>query len=71
MKEVSAMKQTYNQQEKDTILNRYLCGETIMAIHKDTDISRRTLYRWIQIYNKSKKSKTLNISDYAKLKHHC
>lgn len=65
------MKRSYNQQEKDTVLNRYFCGETIMKIHRDTGISRTTLYSWIHTYNKSKNSKILNIADYVKLKQHC
>lgn len=65
------MKLRYTQQEKDIVLNRYICGETIMSLHKSTDISRTTLYNWIQTYNKSKTSKVLNVSDYAKLKRHC
>ena len=65
------MKQAYNQQEKDIILNRYLCDETDMEIYKNTEISRTTLYSWIHAYNQSKKSKILNIADYKKLKQHC
>ena len=63
------MKKAYSAAEKETVVNRYIGGESVMAIHKDTGISRQTIYRWIEnaqqrMYNK----KGINLRDVHFLK---
>ena len=64
------MKKFYTKEKKDSIVNMYLCGESIISIHNQTGISRTTLYSWINAYKVNQK-KPLNIADYNKLKMHC
>ncbi len=42
------MKKAYSASEKESVVNRYIGGESVLAIHKDTGISRQTIYRWIE-----------------------
>ena len=58
------MKKSYSAAEKEAVVNRYIGGESVLAIHKDTGISRQTIYRWIEdvqhrVYNK----KGINLRD--------
>lgn len=64
------MKQVYNQEIRKDVINMYLCGDSIMSIHRNTGISRTTLYAWINSYHSSRK-KLINMADYNKLKMHC
>ena len=64
------MKQIYTNEKRNDVVKMYQSGESIMSIHKNTGISRTTLYDWIKDYN-SEKDKPLNMSDYNKLKLHC
>ncbi|MBP3360040.1 MAG: helix-turn-helix domain-containing protein [Clostridia bacterium] len=45
------MKQAYNQENRENVINMYLCGNSITSIHNSTGISRTTLYDWINTYN--------------------
>lgn len=64
------MKHVYKQEVRENAINMYLYGDSIMSIHRNTGISRTTLYAWINAYNSSKK-KPINMADYNKLKMHC
>jgi transposase InsO family protein/transposase-like protein len=66
------MNKHYTQDEKELILNQYLCGDTITDIHRRSGISRSTLHNWINAYNEnSNVRKPINMGDYNKLKSHC
>ena len=66
------MRKNYSNSEKQQIINRYLCGETISSISNSTGIARSTLYNWIIDYNENTKNKKiLDMGDYNKLKMHC
>ena len=44
---------SYPQKEKVAVVNRYLNGETISSIARETGISRSTIYTWIKERNKA------------------
>ncbi len=43
----------YNEEFKRNVVNRYIAGDSATTIHKDTGVSRSTIYEWI---NSSKES---------------
>lgn len=45
------MRRNYTSQEKEMVVKRFLCGETVTAISKSTDISRSTIYAWTKAYD--------------------
>lgn len=64
------MKQIYTQEKRDSVINMYLCRESVLSIHNSTVICRTTLYNWIKNYKPDKK-KSFNMADYNKLKMYC
>ncbi len=50
------MKKNYTEEQKLNILNRCRNGERILLIAKETNISRSTIYRWLDYINNPKKS---------------
>ena len=61
---------TPDDEKRNDVVKMYQSGESIMSIHKNTGISRTTIYDWIGKHNANKK-KPLNMSDYHKLEFHC
>lgn len=55
-------------QEKLTIVERYLCGEKVESIRKDTSYPRSTIYDWIRQYKTGLQNHQINIKDYKLLK---
>ena len=53
------MRKHYTDEEKTEIINRYLYGETNIALSKLYNISRSTIYNWINIIVKIPKEVTL------------
>lgn len=47
------MNTKFTQQEKQTLINRYLSGESVKFITTDTGIARSTLYSWIKAYKEN------------------
>lgn len=47
------MNTKFIQQEKQTLINRYLSGESVKFITTDTGIARSTLYSWIKAYKEN------------------
>ena len=45
------MRRNYTSQEKEMVVKRFLCGETVTAISKSTDISRSTIYALTKAYD--------------------
>ncbi len=45
------MKQRFNEKERQYFVNRYLKGESVLKICKETNISRSTIYDWIKEHN--------------------
>lgn len=43
----------YNEEFKRNVVSRYIAGDSVPTIHKDTGVSRSTIYEWI---NSSKDS---------------
>ena len=41
---------TYTQEEKQTIIDRYMSGEPSASILADTGIPKSTLYGWLRTY---------------------
>ena len=63
------MKKAYSATEKESVVNRYIGGESVLAIHNDTGISRQTIYRWIEDAQQKKYNKKgINLRDVHFLK---
>lgn len=54
--------------EKQKIVERYLCGERIESICKDTCYPRSTIYDWIRKYKSGLQNHQVNLKDYQTLK---
>lgn len=54
--------------EKQKIVERYLCGEKIESICKDTCYPRSTIYDWIRKYKSGLQNHQVNLKDYQTLK---
>ena len=66
------MRRNYTSKEKEMVVKRFLCGETVTAISKSTDIARSTIYAWTKAYDDcNKKKNPVNIRDYKTLLQRC
>lgn len=54
--------------EKQKVVERYLCGEKVENICKDTGYPRSTVYDWIRQYKCGLQNHQVNIKDYKILK---
>lgn len=63
------MRQKYTQMQKDDVIKCYLSGEKVMSIHNRTNISRSTIYTWINEYyhNHKVKEHAINLKDFNDL----
>lgn len=62
------MNKRINEKEKQKIVERYLCGEKIESICKDTCYPRSTIYDWIRKYKSGLQNHQVNLKDYQTLK---
>lgn len=62
------MNKRINVKEKQKIVERYLCGEKIESICKDTCYPRSTIYDWIRKYKSGLQNHQVNLKDYQTLK---
>lgn len=62
------MNKYYSESQKLELVSRYISGETISNLQKDTGVSRSTVYNWIEHYKDHFVSnKKLNMRDYHDL----
>ncbi len=54
--------------EKQKVVERYLCGETVISICKDIAYPRSTVYDWIRQYKSGLQNHQINLKDYKILK---
>ena len=54
--------------EKQEVVERYLCRETVASICKDIGYPRSTVYDWIRQYKSGLQSHQINLKDYKILK---
>ena len=62
------MNKRISEKEKQKIVERYLCGERIESICKDTCYPRSTIYDWIRKYKSGLQNHQVNLKDYQTLK---
>lgn len=62
------MSKRISEKEKQKIVERYLCGERIESICKDTCYPRSTIYDWIRKYKSGLQNHQVNLKDYQTLK---
>lgn len=62
------MKQHYTETYKRQIVKRYLKGESVISLSKETSISRSTIYGWLQKYKPAKATEKIKTTDYNRLK---
>jgi transposase-like protein len=62
------MNRKYTEAEQQSLIERYLSGESVLSILEETAIPRSTLYSWIKIYrNKQQtgKQKAVNLTNFC------
>lgn len=62
------MNKRISEKEKQKIVERYLCGETVASICKDIGYPRSTVYGWIKRRKSGLQNHQVNIKDYRILK---
>lgn len=62
------MSKRVGEKEKRSVVERYLCGEKIESICKDTCYPRSTIYAWIRKYKSGLQNHQVNLKDYQTLK---
>lgn len=62
------MSKRISEKEKHNIVERYLCGERIESICKDTCYPRSTIYDWIRKYKSGLQNHQVNLKDYQNLR---
>jgi len=69
-KESVVRKQSYTEQQKESAINRYKNGESVIAIAKDFNTSRSTIHYWIKQAERHAIHVTINsvsVEDYKKI----
>ncbi len=66
--EINFMNKRVGEKEKRKVVERYLCGETVVSICKDIGYSRSTVYGWIIQYKSGLQNHQVNLKDYKILK---
>jgi len=64
------MNRNYAESEKQSLIERYLSGESILSILEATTIPRSTFYSWIKIYRdreETNKHKVVNLTNFRLL----
>ena len=54
--------------EKQSVVERYLCGEAVNSICRNTGYSKSTVYGWIDKYKTALQNHQINLKDYKILK---
>lgn len=63
------MNRKFTQEEKQTLINRHLSGETVKFITDNTGIARSTLYSWIKVYKENLgKDTKITLREFNQLK---
>lgn len=62
------MNKRVGEKEKQKVVERYLCGETVASICKDIGCPRSTVYDWIRQYKSGLQNHQINLKDYKILK---
>lgn len=62
------MSKRISKQEKQKIVERYLCGETVASICKDIGYPRSTVYDWIRQHKSGLQNHQINLKDYKIIK---
>lgn len=57
------MKQHYTETYRQQIVKRYLKGESVISLSKETSISRSTIYGWLQKYKSAKATEKIKTTD--------
>ena len=66
------MRKNYSQEQKSGIVNSYLSGKTISELNSEFEVSRSTIYKWIDESSKCQKpDRKVNMRDYFDLKQQC
>lgn len=59
------MKTRLSQEEKQSLINRYLSGESVQTIVSDTGVARSSLYSWIKSHNvESKDNPNITLREF-------
>ena len=61
------MSQKYTKEFKEAIVQLHEAGQPVSDLVKEHGIANYTIYKWLQIYGKSGKSKAENISPHELL----
>ncbi|WP_019776592.1 transposase [Streptococcus sobrinus] len=56
------MSQKYTKEFKDTIVQLHEAGQPVSDLVKEYGVANQTIYKWLQLYGKSGKSKAENVS---------
>lgn len=56
------MSQKYTKEFKETIVQLHEAGQPVSDLVKEYGVANQTIYKWLQLYGKSGKSKAENVS---------
>ncbi len=56
------MSQKYTKEFKETIVQLHEAGQSVSDLVKEYGVANQTIYKWLQLYGKSGKSKAENVS---------
>lgn len=56
------MSQKYTKEFKETIVQLHEAGQPVSVLVKEYGVANQTIYKWLQLYGKSGKSKDQNVS---------
>lgn len=56
------MSQKYTKEFKETIVQLHEAGQPVLDLVKEYGVANQTIYKWLQLYGKSGKSKDQNVS---------
>lgn len=56
------MSQKYTKEFKETIVQLHETGQPVSDLVKEYGVANQTIYKWLQLYGKSGKSKAENVS---------
>lgn len=62
------MNKRIDEKQKRKVVERYLCGESVVSICKDIGYPRSTVYVWIGKYKSGLQNHQINLKDYKILK---
>ncbi len=62
------MNKRIGKQEKQKLVERYLCGETVENLSKEAGVSRSSVYGWVKSYRSGIQSNPINLKEHKTLK---